>query len=361
MKNSTLRCLAALLLCLAPATGRTDESSKRLKVGVILGLTGSAARHSDGMRKGIEMAAAELRTQGWHLDLKFEDDQTNPSKTASSLQFLLAQGYRLFIGPSWSFQVSAVRPILQQKQAIAVVPAGSSEINGGPGDGVFNLCPPRTQQTPLLKKWLQEKELRRAFVLTPNGDWGEAHRGIFTDAIKQSGGSLAGQEAFDYGIELTALKSLLLRVKQSQADVLMTTGSAADVANILRARNAARLGFTLLASEDISDAFNLGLAAPQEFEREVYSSGLSVSPAYQQRFKALYHEEAIIYSDRGYDALMLLAAAVKESGSEVHAVKSFLKKADFPGVSGRIQFTAQGDVQDGDFRITKVSPSAAQP
>lgn len=355
--NMKFRIFAAVFLTLALFVGCAigeEPSRKQLKVGAILGLTGSAARHSDGIRKGIEMAAADLQAKGWNIEIKFEDDQTNPAKTASALQFLLAQGFRLFIGPTWSFQVNAVRPILAKNQVVAMVPAGSSEINGGPGDGVFNLCPARTQQLPLLTSWLKDRNLKRGFALTPNGDWGEIHRHVFTEAIRASGGTVVGDAQFDYGIDAPALGSLLLKAKQSQADVVFVTGSASDVANALRARNAARLGFVLIGSEDMRDARNLGLAAPEEFEHEVYSSGLSVAVAFRERFKSLHTEEPILYSDRGYDALMLLAAAAESGAADATAVKEFLKHVDYPGLSGRIQFNTQGDVVQGVYQITKV-------
>ena len=111
---------------------------KTLKAAAVLGLSGSAAYHAQAIRRGLEIAAKELRAEGWDVELKFEDDQTNPAQTASSMHYLLSGGYRFFVGPTWSFQVNAVRAVLASQDAVALIPAGSSDINGGLIEGVFN-------------------------------------------------------------------------------------------------------------------------------------------------------------------------------------------------------------------------------
>jgi branched-chain amino acid transport system substrate-binding protein len=348
--------IVIFLFALAMPHVSVAEDSKSLKVAALLGLTGGASYHSAGIRKGMELAAEDLKERGWKIDLRYEDDQTNPTKTVSAMQFLASQGYKLFIGPTWSFQVNAVRGIVAKNDFVAMVPAGSSDINGGPAQGIYNLSPARMQQVPDLIEWLKKTGYRRGFIVTPNGDWGEIHRQVFAHAMKDAGGTVVGEEQFDFGIDISSLRTILLKSKLAKADVVFTTGAGGDVANVVRARNALHLNFSILSTKDISDALALHLVTPADVQQNVFAIGLSVGADFTKRYKARFGEEPNLYSDRGYDALMILAEAIEKTDGSPKAVRSFLNSGtQFSGVSGLIKFDSHGDVESGDYQIVKAS------
>ncbi len=139
--------LFILIHLTAPQVFAEADHSKNLKIGAVLSLTRDAANNGAAIQKGMTLAIEELRSHGWTIDVNFQDDATNPTKTVSSVQFLLARDYRLFVGPTWSFLINAVKPLLERSDSIAIVPAGSSDINGGSSKAVFNLCPKRIGDT----------------------------------------------------------------------------------------------------------------------------------------------------------------------------------------------------------------------
>jgi|GEM_PF-861434 len=334
--------------------------AEALKAAAVLGLSGSAAYHAQAIRRGLEMAAKELETEGWDVRLKFEDDQTNPAKTASAMHFLLSRGYRFFIGPTWSFQVNAVRAILASKDAVALVPAGSSEINGGAIEGVFNLCPPRTKQQHPVAAWLKEKGYKKGFVLTPNGDWGEVHREVFEGALKEAGASLVGRENFDYGVDSAVLRTILLKAKRVGADAVLITGAASDAANIVHARNLLHLDYAIMSTNDVRDALEMGLLSAGDIASKVYAVGLTVPPEFRERFRAEFGEEPGIYADRGYEALKILALAVEKTDGSPKAVKSFLRgELSLGGVADGIRFDENGDITSGSYQLIDLSAQAA--
>ena len=138
------------MLSLAAVQALAEEpvQKRKLSFGVVLGLSGYAAEHSSGMKNGILLAVDHLKRDGWQVDFKVEDDETNPAKTVSAIRSLLARDYRLFVGPTWSFQIRAAEPILRSAGALAITPGGSSVINGGASEAILNMCPRRDKQTP---------------------------------------------------------------------------------------------------------------------------------------------------------------------------------------------------------------------
>ncbi len=56
----------------------------KLKVGVISGLTGAAAKWSAFQNKGMKLAVEDLKREGVDIDLIFEDSQTQATKVISA-------------------------------------------------------------------------------------------------------------------------------------------------------------------------------------------------------------------------------------------------------------------------------------
>jgi ABC-type branched-subunit amino acid transport system substrate-binding protein len=50
-----------------------------------------------------------------------------------------------------------------------------------------------------------------------------------------------------------------------------------------------------------------------------------------------------------YDAIQILAQAIKEKGNSVSGVKAYLSSATYPGVSGNVSFDANNDRNNSDY------------
>lgn len=342
--------LFILLLFLYSASVKAEEN--KLKAAIILGLTGSATNDATAIRKGLELARDQLQQNGWQLDLLWEDDQTNSQKTVAAVQLALAKGYKFFIGPTWSFQVKAIMKIIETAGAVAIVPAGSSEIDGGAARGLFHLFPSRNRQVEPLTKWFKNQKFSSACILTPQGDWGEIHQTVYQKAINEGGGMTKFDEKFDYGIEKSILKTLFVsRIKPSGCSVLFVTGDPADIANMIHARDELHSDITILSTNHVRGAIALNLLNKKQI-KNVFVSSLAISPTFSKLYYEKYKEVPQLCSDRGYDALMLLAKVISQTdGSTSAVIESLSKNFDYDGLSGRIRFDQAGDVIDGEYDI----------
>jgi len=347
--------LLVSLLTALPSAYCQANGSKALKVAVVLGLSGDAAIHAHNIRQGIELAADDLKARGWQLDLRYEDDQTDAAKTVSAVQLLLGQGYKFFIGPTWSFQVHAIRGLTETRDMLAAVPAGSSQINGGSVPGVYNLAVPRTYLLPQLEDWLTKHGYRRAVILSPNDPWGEVHNDLFTRAVKQVGGSVVAAERYDYGIDAGSLRAILLKAKTSSPDVLLATGAAADMATIVKARNTLGLKLAVIGTDDVKDALSSQLLNARDVQRDVFALEVTVGEPFKELYRKRVSQDPPIYSDCGYDALMVLAEAAERTTGAPSAMKELLNSGQpLKGVSGEIAFDGQGDLRGGTFQVSKI-------
>lgn len=342
---------------LLPSYGACEETpTKKLKFGAPLSLTGDAANNGDAIRKGILLATEDLKAKGWEVNVGYQDDGTNPTKTVSATQFLINQGYQLFVGPTWSFLINAAAPLLEKTNTLAVVPAGSSDINGRTSRALFNLWPKRDGILPVITDWLKTKSYKKVYILTPLGSWGVVFRDLFQKASKAANLEIIADEQFDYGIDPTALKTLLLKAKSRNADLLLTTASGADLANMLKYRSNLKWGADVLGTEDIWDSIDLGLIAENDpMLNGTWIVSLPLNADFASRFRARFSESPKLYADRAYDCVMLLAHAVeKTDGSPAAVREELLKIQDFRGVTGEIKFDKDGDRLAEKYKVMSV-------
>ncbi|RIL05829.1 MAG: hypothetical protein DCC75_11360, partial [Proteobacteria bacterium] len=62
----------------------------------------------------------------------------------------------------------------------------------------------------MVAKWLKENGFKRVMIITPQGDWGEVHKKVFNSAVSEIGGETVLTEEFEYGTDLSTLKTLLI-------------------------------------------------------------------------------------------------------------------------------------------------------
>jgi branched-chain amino acid transport system substrate-binding protein len=73
---------------------------------------------------------------------------------------------------------------------------------------------------------------------------------------------------------------------------------------------------------------------------------------FQARFRARFKEEVVAFAPYSYDAVYVIADAMRRAGSTSRdAVAKALPAADMAGVTGRIRFDARGDIVNGAFTI----------
>ena len=349
--------LIVLLICILPTISFAEESEnpKKLKIAAVFGLTGLAAEHGNAMKNGIMLAAENLKADGWQVEIQIEDDQTVPAKTASAVRSLLAKGYRFFVGPTWSFLSKAAEPILKANNAIAITPGGSSLINGGASEVLFNLCPRRDKQIPHVSAWLKKMPYKKAFLLTANGDWGEIHHKVFAEAIKEVGGEIVSEEFYDYGMDAATMQSVLLRAAKKGFDILFTTTSANDIATILKVREQLKMNFAVMTTDTLEDAHRLGLVKGKMLNN-TYMTHLPMSERFSKLHLERFGQPARVYSDRAYDAVMTYAMAVEATDGSVAAVRKHLRtNFKMDGMIGEVEFDESGDVVASNYRVSSLN------
>ena len=330
--------------------------SKSLDVAAVLALSGYASVHGHNIQRGLEMAKFDLEKQGWQVRLTYEDDGTVPVRSVSTVRSLMARGLRLFIGPTWSFQVAAAAPLYAAGPVLAFSPATCSAVAGGPRAHLLHGITPVPAIVAPLTAWLKGRKARRIAILYASCAWGEEHRKAYETAASEAGAEVVYNDHFEYGDEDGAIPIMLGKIKAAAPDVILSTSSAEGVGVMVRRMAELKMKSPLLSTDDMNDALQQKLidfrGAPP-----LYTIALPVEEQFRVRYAKHFGEAAGIYSDIAYDGLMLFARAAEMTDGTPRAMEQFLRKLPgYTGVSGRFDFDQNGDVKKGNYVISEIRP-----
>ncbi len=314
-----------------------------------------------GMQRGAEMAVAEVNAAGGiagrTLEMIVRDDSTSPQRAITIANELVADpAVVAVVGHLNSAATLAAAPIYNDAAhaLVNVSPAASSPLVSNAGPWTFRVCPSDLEHGPALATWaVNHLHERRAVVLYSNDDYGRGVLVSFTDAFNALGGEVLSQDPY--------LPSMLAgngdpdpylrRAIRNHMNVLVIAGQSEDGAAILRKARTDGYDGTVMGADGLTGLRDMGSLANGVY---VSSAWLPDQPGEaSQRFVQAYHDrygaEPDQFGAMTYDAVRLVAQAIREVGPDRAAIRSYLEQVGrgrpaFHGVSGAIAFDENGDV-----------------
>jgi branched-chain amino acid transport system substrate-binding protein len=356
MKFNGLRVLVILMLFTITALGSAAAQNKQLKIGAVLSLTGPASVHGNNILEGLNLAAKDLRQQGWLVEILLEDDGTIPARTVTAVQSLADRGVRLLVGPTWSFLIAAAVPVLERRDLLAYAPAASWEVGGGVSPALLYGTRASSDKEGNFLKWLRAEKIKTLAVLVANSDWAELHIEILKRAAAQAGVTIISTQKHNYGDEESALPALATKIAKSDPDAVFSTGSKEGLAKLARLFEDYKFETQLLGLEDIRDAADDKLLPKSMQHVRLFTLTQPMSPAFIEYFKNEYKRQPGIYSERAYDALIIFSKAVAAVGDSPQAVRDYLRAKDFSyeGFQGVYNFADKGNTQAGEYQLSEI-------
>ncbi|MCB0324161.1 MAG: ABC transporter substrate-binding protein [Bdellovibrionales bacterium] len=302
-----------VLLLLAP----TSQAQEPIRLGGIFILSGEGAAWGIASRRGVELALEEINAAGGLLgrpvEVLFEDDQGDPKKALSAFQKLVdLEGINLLLGPNWSRQGEPLIPLVDQKNVLMISPSlGVASFNEA-SPLLFNTWPHDYLLSEALAEHVYRKGHRNVALVGAQEVWVEEQTRAFKRRFEELGGSVAYLAEPLPGT--TDLKAIALRIKAApdiDAYVSTTDGVLVGslVAKELKQLKVALPMFSITLDQDAIDA------AAGGFEGLEFLTFLTPTPEFQAKFEHRYGEPIQIGGDSAYDAVQLLAAAIRKTGS----------------------------------------------
>lgn len=365
MRPRTSAAFLATAALLLSACGGADEDGgggggEEIKVGVIASLSGPASVIGTNQLTGVEMAVEELNADGGvdgrQLTVLQKDDEGDPTTASQVARELLQQEeVDLLWGPTLSSPSLSVAPLATQTDTVEFGTGVAPDLgNAEEFPYFFRMSPSAALQAETFVQFMEDAGLTRAGLLAVNNELGTSNVDAFTAQAGDAGIEVADTQFHETGA--TDLTPQVEALERAGAEVLIMLNTAPpDGVATISARNTLSwdvpiIGFSATADPAIVDAFE-----PEELD-QVYAG-----QTYRQLTTPDTPQVTLDWLDRlreylgvdaletdasqtavGYDAVMMWAAAVEETGStEAADIASYLEENVYEGVVSRYTYDAE--------------------
>lgn len=352
MKKIYYLVVAVIVLVVIFVAAGNKSEEKMIKIGVVAPLTGGAAGYGEPFVKSIGLAEADFDSANNKYQFIFEDDESNPAKSASAAQKLINIDKVDAIITTTSGTGNAVKPIATANKTPHICVC----VDIGVADNITNFI-----YTPLPKMeaeaWVAEalnRGVKKVAIVAQNQAGMNLIVGHIKEGLQARGIAVVSEDRFEPGTK--DFKTLLAKAKATEPDVYLIAAfpPAIDIIG-QEARN--------LGIHNMSGVGTIAIANPlANYNGSWFTDVRLVDQNFKNRFELAFPD--IRFSVRtapyGYDVANILMKAF-ESGDDVATHIINLKSYD--GKVGNItkgvnagSFSAPlgiWEIQDGEVVMVK--------
>ena len=354
----------AIALAVWYATHPAGDGNAKITIGAISPFSGEGANYGKAARTAIDLAVDEINAQGGvhgkKLVVIYEDDKGTPKDAISAFQKLATvDKVPAILGPFYSSNVLACAPVADQTKVVLITPTATSDNIRNAGQFVFRVCPSNDAQSRTIAEFAVKRlNLKTAFILYRNVDYGVTLRDAFEKAFKGLGGTVVGVEAVP--AEATDVRAQLTKVKAVSPDFIFAAVHYPEGSAILRQGKELGIPAVVIGTDGGYDPELLrraGDAADGSYWVTIGWGDENSNPAvakFKKAYRDRYGEDPGVYSGLFYDATQVLAKALSAAPeTDGPGVQKAIVTTTYEGPTGLTKFDSAHDV-DKPFTLYKV-------
>lgn len=342
--------------------GGSAADGEPIPVGLLQPLTGPVSAAGIAVRDGAEIAVEEINADGGingrPIELIVEDDENDPAVCSNSANKVISRDKVVAVIGGWGSSCTlAIAPVTTREQVPLLVETSSSYKVTDPDEAgsewVFRINPPTRMEIDQIGQFLPELGMERVFFLPVNNDWGRGSVEDFTPLLEDMGVEIVGAEFYEQTNE--NFSPMLTAVQNSGADTVIITSDAAQIALILQQMESLQMDdiqvlttggsnfpgkVAELAGESATEGTYFTVFYPGVYDPEM-SSDPERAAAFNEKWNASHDPIEIGESARGYDAVYMLAEALRSIDGDItpSSVRDALEGASTTGIMyGEMKF-----------------------
>ncbi|MGG3467552.1 ABC transporter substrate-binding protein [Neobacillus pocheonensis] len=342
----TFMASALLAGVLAGCSGAKESagSSDSIKVGVNLELSGGVASYGESLKKGIDIAVAEINKKGGidgkKLDLVEVDNKSEAAEATNGAVKLTSQDkVTAIIGAATSGDTVAQAQIANDTKTVLLTPSGTSPNVTVTDKGKLNDYVFRTsfidpfQGTVAANFAAKELKVKNVAIFADSAsDYAKGLAASFKETFEKEGGKIVAEEA--YVAKDTDFRATLTRIKSKNPEFVFIPGYYEEVGLIIKQARELGLNVPLMGADGWDSPKLVELAGADALNNTFITNHYSSEDPdkkiqdFVTTFKDKYNGEAPnAFNALGYDTVYLLADAIKRAGgTDTAKIKDELAK-----------------------------------
>jgi branched-chain amino acid transport system substrate-binding protein len=363
MQTKKLFTLAAAATLGLVTAGAACAQEQVVKIGHVAPITGSAAHLGKDNENGARMAIDDLNAAGvkvggrkLRFELLAEDDAGDPRQGTAAAQKLADAKANGVIGHMNSGTTIPASKIYNDAGIPQISPSATNPKYTQQGfKTAFRVVANDTQLGSALGRYAAGKlHAKRVAVIDDRTAYGQGLAQEFVKSAKQLGVEIVSQQYIND--KATDFNAILTAIKAKNPDTIFLGGMDAVAGPLLRQMkslgiNAYLVGGDGICSEGLGNLAGDALGNDHVICAEaggIEATQKKALDAFKVAYKKKFGSEVQVYAPYVYDAVMVIADAMKRANS-VEPAKYLpeLARTSYKGITGNIAFDEKGDIKNG--------------
>lgn len=339
-------------------------SGETIKIGAALGLTGICAEFGEGELHASTLAVEEINkvggVNGKQIELISEDTQCENKTTVSAFQKLInIDRVVAIIGPTWGDSFQGGYPFAGEKKIIAISPSTAIEaleITKQPVGFIFSTWFPARLEIDALQKYAKEKGWKSIMVVHDQDPFGIMSAAVFKEQANGNGIQIVDEH--EVAVETADFRTIIVKIKSKKFDAIFSSFITPESKAIF-IQQTRQLGVSvpILSTAEIQNPMLLSsFSSVLEGVIYTYPKGATGYDVFAEKYKERFGVEPQGPSaSNAYDAVNILVAAMKKTGTNGVDLKRELLSTELPGATYDVlQFSGKHQITGGEFKIKTI-------
>lgn len=339
-----------------------------IKVGHVAPLTGGIAHLGKDNELGARLAVEEINAAGgvklgdqtYKLELVPEDDKADPKEGTIAAQKLVDAGVVAVVGHLNSGTSIPASKIYSDASVTQISPSATNPKYTDQGfKTTFRVVANDNQQGAVLAGYAKDAlKAKTVAIIDDRTAYGQGLADVFEKVAKEGGIKIVTREFTND--KATDFNAILTKVKAGKPDVIMYGGMDATAGPMAKQMKQLGIKSILLAGDGVCSPEFIKLAGDAAEVLHCSMAGeavekLAKGEEFKAKFKAKFNQDVQVYSPYSYDAVYVIADALKRAGkADRAAVTGAMPATSYPGLTGTIAFDEKGDIKGGAISMFKV-------
>ena len=347
--------IASILIAGLLAACNPQAGSDKVRIGVFMSITGSAASFGVSSVNGIKMATDEINAAGGingkQVELLVQDDRSDAPEAATIVtKFVTQDQVHAVIGEVASSRSIAAAPIAQNAKIPMLTPSSTNPDVTKKGDFIFRSCFIDPYQGAAIAQFAAKTlgAKTAAIMIDRKNDYSTGLEKPITETFVKFGGKMVATTSYqegdqDFNAQLTSLKG-------ANPEVIFVPGYYNDVGLIAKQARDKGITVPLIGGDgwDSEQLYKIGGTALNGSYFSNHYSPFDTEPKVQKfvnDYKSRYHSTPDALAATAYDAANIMFDAIKRakslSGPDIRDALAATNA--FPGVTGTVTFNQNRD------------------
>jgi len=327
-------------------------------IGAIFAITGDASSLGIPERNTAEMLETMINESGGingrPIDIKIEDTKGEPAETLTAAKRLVeGENVLAVVGPSRTGSTLAIVDYMEKAEVPLVSCAAGIQIVEPVKKWTFKTPQSDRLAVGKIVEYLQAKGITKVASLSDNTGFGKSGRAEIETLLPAAGINVVTYE--EYGPKDTTMETQLTKIKGSNAEAVVCWGTPPGPAIVAKNMKQLAMDIPLICSHGVANATFLNIAgeaangvvlpAGRLLVRDQIPADNSQAPIlneYAEKYEAEFGKSADTFGGHAWDAVQLVAAAMREVGDDRAAIRDWIEqKQDFVGTGGVFNFSPE--------------------